>query len=37
MTESSLKLRADAFIQQVEALEAGMNKRIGAMATHQPR
>lgn len=37
MAEGGLKLRANAFIEQIEALEAGMNKLIGAMMTHQPR
>lgn len=37
VAECNLKLQADAFIEQVEALEAGMNKLIGAMAVHQPR
>ncbi|MBB2964759.1 hypothetical protein [Methylobacterium sp. R2-1] len=32
-----LKLQGGAFIKGVEALEASMNKLIGAMATHQPR
>ena len=33
----TLKLEMVAFIEQVEALEAGMNKLIGALAAHQPR
>lgn len=36
-SQRNLKLHADAFIEQVEALEAGINKLIGAMATYQPR
>lgn len=36
-TERSLKLQTTALIEQVEALEAGMSKLIGAMAVHQPR
>ena len=35
--EARLKRQADALIEQVEALEAGMNKLIGALAAHQPR
>jgi DNA-directed RNA polymerase subunit L len=37
IAEWNLKLQADAFVKQIEALEAGMNKLIGAMAVHQPR
>ena len=36
-SERNVKLQTDALIEQVEALEAGMNKLIGAMTTHQPR
>ena len=35
--ERGLKRHAAAFIHQVEALEAGMNKLIGAFAAHQLR
>lgn len=35
--ERHLKLQANAFLEQIEALEAGMNKLIGAMAAYQPR
>lgn len=35
--EPNVKLQTKALIEQIEALEAGMNKLIGAMTTHQPR
>jgi hypothetical protein len=35
--EHELKLQANDLIEQVEALEAGINKLIGAFAAHQPR
>ena len=36
-SERNVKLQTNALIEQVEALEAAMNKLIGAMTTHQPR
>lgn len=37
LAERNLTLRANTFIEQVEALEASMNKLVGAMTVHQTR